>query len=74
MSNGKFFRRQTAYNRNGVSQMSEEQAKDRKLFTIDQANAMLPLVRAIVEDLSNAQAINGVCGRMTPTGSQTQRL
>lgn len=32
--------------------MSEEQPKNSKLFTIDQANAMLPLVRAIVKDLS----------------------
>jgi len=32
--------------------MSEKQTNDRKLFTIEQANAMLPLVRAIVEDLS----------------------
>ncbi len=32
--------------------MSEKQTTDRKLFTIEQANAMLPLVRAIVEDLS----------------------
>ncbi len=33
--------------------MREKQIEDRKLFTIEQANAMLPLVRAIVQDLSN---------------------
>ena len=33
--------------------MSEKQTKNRKLFTMEQANAMLPLVRAIVQDLSD---------------------
>ena len=33
--------------------MTSSQPRYRKLFTIEQANAMLPLVRAIVGDLSN---------------------
>ncbi len=32
--------------------MNDETPRERKLFTVEQVNAMLPLVRAIVKDLS----------------------